>query len=87
MLAGVDRRAAAGALVPCFAIGSSGLAHHSYIRIDRNVIVAFEATVVDFDWRNPHVAERYTLNWDYTPDFEFYRYDRDPEVAARLSLP
>ena len=28
-----------------------------------------------------------TLNWDYTPDFEFYRYDCDPEVATRFSLP
>jgi hypothetical protein len=26
-----------------------------------------------------------TLNWDYTPDFEFYRYDCDPEVATRFS--
>ncbi len=22
-----------------------------------------------------------SLNWDYTPDFELYRYDCDPEVA------
>jgi len=28
-----------------------------------------------------------TLNWDYTPDFEFYRYDCDPEVATRFTLP
>ena len=28
-----------------------------------------------------------TLNWDYTPDFDFYRYDCDPEVATRFSLP
>ena len=27
-----------------------------------------------------------TLNWDYTPDFEFYRYDCDPEVATRFTL-
>ena len=58
ILAGVDRRVAAGALATCFAIGPLGYAHHSYIRIDRNVIVAFEATVVDFDWRNPHVYFR-----------------------------
>ena len=28
-----------------------------------------------------------TLNWDYTPDFEFHRYDCDPEVATRFSAP
>ena len=28
-----------------------------------------------------------TLNWDYTPDFENCRYDCDPEVAARFTLP
>ena len=39
-------------------VAAPGLAHHSYIRIDRNVIVAFEATVLDFDWRNPHVYFR-----------------------------
>ena len=27
------------------------------------------------------------LNWDYTPDFAFYRYDCDPEVATRFSAP
>ena len=54
-LARVDCLISVGALVFFLGIGSSGFAHHSYIRIDRNVIVAFEATVVDFDWRNPHV--------------------------------
>jgi hypothetical protein len=34
------------------------LAHHSYIRIDRNSVVAFEGTVLDFQWRNPHVYLR-----------------------------
>ena len=53
-----DCRIAAGALALCFAIAPPGATHHSYIRIDRNVIVAFEATVVDFDWRNPHVYFR-----------------------------
>ena len=28
-----------------------------------------------------------TLTWDYTPDFEFHRYDCDPEVATRFALP
>ena len=56
--AGIDGRVAAGALVLCFATGSTSLAHHSYIRIDRSIVVAFEATVVDFDWRNPHVYFR-----------------------------
>ena len=28
-----------------------------------------------------------TLNWDYTPDFENCRYDCDPEVATRFTLP
>ena len=115
------------------------------------MIVAFEATVLDFDWRNPHVYFRIatvdesgervewevesgstpilrtaagrrtrssqamlsisrcirsltlevfledpeylansfsgTLNWDYVPDFEFHRYDCDPDVATRFSLP
>ena len=53
-----------GLLVFLLAIGSAGLAHHSYIRIDRNVIVAFEATVVDFDWRNPHVYFRVATDDD-----------------------
>ena len=39
-------------------VAPPGFAHHSYIRIDRNVIVAFEATVLDFQWRNPHVYIR-----------------------------
>ena len=47
-----------GALVAIFTIAVPGFAHHSYIRIDRSVIVAFEATVLDFDWRNPHVYFR-----------------------------
>jgi len=64
ILAGIDRRVAACVLASCFAMGSSGFAHHSYIRIDRNVIVAFEATVVDFDWRNPHVYFRITTDGD-----------------------
>ena len=34
------------------------LSHHSYIHIDRNVVVGFEATVLDFQWRNPHVYIR-----------------------------
>ena len=34
---------------------ATALAHHSYIRIDRNAIIAFEATVLDFQWRNPHI--------------------------------
>ena len=33
-------------------------AHHSYIRIDRNSVVAFEGTVLDYQWRNPHVYLR-----------------------------
>lgn len=49
--------AAAFILIP-IAQAPSASAHHSYIRIDRNVIVAFEATVLDFDWRNPHVYFR-----------------------------
>ena len=28
-----------------------------------------------------------TLNWDYVPDFDFYRYDCDPDVATRFSYP
>ncbi len=55
---GLDRRIPVGALLFFLAMGSTGLAHHSYIRIDRNIVVAFEATVVDFDWRNPHVYFR-----------------------------
>lgn len=38
--------------------GVPALGHHSYIRIDRNTVVAFEATVLDFQWRNPHVYFR-----------------------------
>lgn len=46
--------ALAGALL----VGAPALTHHSYIRIDRNSVVAFEATVLDFQWRNPHVYIR-----------------------------
>jgi hypothetical protein len=38
--------------------GVPALGHHSYIHIDRNVVVGFEATVLDFQWRNPHVYIR-----------------------------
>ena len=47
-----------GVLPAIFAFAESGLAHHSYIHIDRNAIIAFEATVLDFQWRNPHVYIR-----------------------------
>ena len=43
-------------MMPLVSIPAS--AHHSYIRIDRNVVVAFDATVLDFQWRNPHVYIR-----------------------------
>jgi len=36
----------------------SAFGHHSYIRIDRDSVVAFEATVLQFEWRNPHVYFR-----------------------------
>jgi len=45
-------------LVSATLAGAPALGHHSYIRIDRNTVVAFEATVVDFQWRNPHVYFR-----------------------------
>ena len=59
----MDRRAirgglTVGGLLVFFAVSIPAFAHHSYIRIDRNVIVAFEATVLDFQWRNPHVYIR-----------------------------
>jgi len=47
-----------GALLALFAVSIPAFAHHSYIRIDRNVVVAFEAKVLDFQWRNPHVYIR-----------------------------
>ena len=33
-----------------------------------------------------YLASTFTgsLNWDYTPDFELYRYDCDPEVAGKF---
>jgi len=36
-----------------------------------------------------YLAESFsgTLNWDYVPDFDFYRYDCDPDVATRFSYP
>lgn len=41
-----------------FTASSSTFAHHSYIRIDRNIVIAFDATVLEFQWRNPHVYIR-----------------------------
>lgn len=46
------------ALAGTLLVGAPALGHHSYIRIDRNSVVAFEATVLDFQWRNPHVYFR-----------------------------
>lgn len=43
-------------MIPLVSIPAFG--HHSYIRIDRNSVVAFEATVLQFEWRNPHVYIR-----------------------------
>lgn len=54
----IDSRTSVGALMAFFAVATPGFAHHSYIRIDRSAIVAFEATVLDFQWRNPHVYIR-----------------------------
>ncbi|HEY5622971.1 MAG TPA: hypothetical protein VIV14_04350, partial [Gammaproteobacteria bacterium] len=36
-----------------------------------------------------YLAESFsgTLNWDYVPDFDFYRYDCDPDVATRFTAP
>ncbi len=47
-----------GVLLALITVSIPAFAHHSYIHIDRNVIVAFEATVLDFQWRNPHVYIR-----------------------------
>jgi hypothetical protein len=47
-----------GALLAFLAVSIPAFAHHSYVRIDRNVVVAFEAKVLDFQWRNPHVYIR-----------------------------
>ena len=46
------------ALAGTMLTGVPAVGHHSYIRIDRNSVVAFEATVLDFQWRNPHVYFR-----------------------------
>ncbi|HEY5622796.1 MAG TPA: DUF6152 family protein, partial [Gammaproteobacteria bacterium] len=53
----MNRRTASvlGGLATALIAALPALAHHSYIRIDRNSIIAFEATVLDFQWRNPHV--------------------------------
>ena len=45
-------------LVAVLSFSSPLLAHHSYVRIDRDSVVAFEGTVLDFQWRNPHVYIR-----------------------------
>jgi hypothetical protein len=36
-----------------------------------------------------NLAESFSgmLTWDYTPDFDFYRYDCDPAVATRFAAP
>jgi len=46
------------ALLALFTIAQPSFAHHSYIHIDRTTVIAFEATVLDFQWRNPHVYLR-----------------------------
>jgi len=48
----------AGIVLATFAVSIPAIAHHSYIRIDRNIVIAFQATVLDFQWRNPHVYIR-----------------------------
>jgi hypothetical protein len=47
-----------GVQLALITVSVPAFAHHSYIHIDRNVIIAFEATVLDFQWRNPHVYIR-----------------------------
>lgn len=42
----------------CIAAAAPSFAHHSYIHIDRNSIIAFEAKILDFQWSNPHVYLR-----------------------------
>jgi hypothetical protein len=44
------------------ASAAPSVAHHSYINIDRTVVVAVEATVLDFQWRNPHVYIRVAVD-------------------------
>ncbi len=65
---------------------ASGVNKHVTERYSLNAdgrSLTVEVTLEDPDY----LAERFTgtLNWDYTPDFEFYRYDCDPEVATRFS--
>ena len=47
-----------GTLLVFFSVAVPSFAHHSYIHIDRTTVIAFEATVLDFQWRNPHVYLR-----------------------------
>ena len=39
-------------------IAAPAFSHLRYISIDRSVVVAYAATVLHFDWRNPHVYFR-----------------------------
>jgi hypothetical protein len=59
------------ALLTLSVVAAPSFAHHSYTHIDRTTVIAFEATVLDFQWRNPHVYIRIgveengeTVEWD-----------------------
>jgi hypothetical protein len=59
------------ALLTLLVVAAPSFAHHSYTHIDRTTVIAFEATVLDFQWRNPHVYIRIgveengeTVEWD-----------------------
>ena len=43
------------AIAVMLAVAPPASGHHGYARIDRDAVVAFEGTVTQFSWRNPHV--------------------------------
>jgi hypothetical protein len=51
-------------ILAAFAVSSSAGAHHSALIFDRDSVIAFEGTVTQFGWANPHVYIHIETNDD-----------------------
>jgi len=68
--------------VTTFTVAAPLFAHHSYIHIDRNVVIAFDATVLDFQWRNPHVYIRIATVGENGENVEWDIESGSPPILA-----
>jgi len=89
-------------LGPTIALLVAGLvfAHHSQAPYDMASEVIIDGTVVELEWRNPHIAmmlevmmedpesltgpANLSMSWDYRPDLTPSGLACDPEIAERF---